>query len=194
MTQAENSAPSANQQIARAAGTVMVAFIISNLVGVVRGIVITNAFGTSVAMDSFNAANRIAELLFNMVAGGALGSAFIPTFTGFLTKDDRKGAWKLASGVINLVFLGVDFNFHSVMDLCPTDCPLWPVPTGAGRQCGPGSTDDLAAADDAAFSGHFWDQRVSDGDSQCSSGVLDPSYCAFHVFAGNDLGYLAPAA
>ena len=107
MTQAENSAPSANQQIARAAGTVMVAFIISNLVGVVRGIVITNAFGTSVAMDSFNAANRIAELLFNMVAGGALGSAFIPTFTGFLTKDDRKGAWKLASGVINLVFLAL---------------------------------------------------------------------------------------
>ena len=107
MTQAEQSAPSANQQIARAAGTVMAAFIISNLVGVVRGIVITNAFGTSVEMDSFNAANRIAELLFNLVAGGALGSAFIPTFTGFLTREDRSGAWKMASGVINLVFLAL---------------------------------------------------------------------------------------
>ena len=107
MTQAEQSAPSANQQIARAAGTVMAAFIISNLVGVVRGIVITNAFGTSVEMDSFNAANRIAELLFNLVAGGALGSAFIPTFTGFLTREDRPGAWKMASGVINLVFLAL---------------------------------------------------------------------------------------
>ena len=50
---------------------------------------------------------RIAELLFNLVAGGALGSAFIPTFTGFLTKEDREGAWKLASGVINLVFLAL---------------------------------------------------------------------------------------
>ena len=107
MTQADNITPSANRQIARAAGTVMVAFIISNLVGVVRGIVITNAFGTSVEMDSFNAANRIAELLFNLVAGGALGSAFIPTFTGFLTREDRAGAWKLASGVINLVFLAL---------------------------------------------------------------------------------------
>ncbi len=97
----------ANQQIARAAGTVMVAFIISNLVGVIRGVVITNAFGTTVEMDSFNAANRIAELLFNLVAGGALGSAFIPTFTGFLTREDRTGAWKLASGVINLVFLAL---------------------------------------------------------------------------------------
>lgn len=97
--------PSANQQIARAAGTVMVAFIISSLVGVLRGIVITNAFGTSAEYDSFNAANRIVELLFNLVAGGALGSAFIPTFTGYLTRKDQRGAWLLASGVTNLVLL-----------------------------------------------------------------------------------------
>lgn len=97
----------ANQQIARAAGTVMFAFIISNLVGVLRGIVITNAFGTSAELDSYNAANRIVELLFNLVAGGALGSAFIPTFTGFLTREDRPGAWRLASGVINLVLVAL---------------------------------------------------------------------------------------
>jgi len=96
-------ASNANRNIARAAGTVMVAFVVSNLVGVARGIVITNAFGTSSQIDSFNAANRIVEVLFNLVAGGALGSAFIPTFTGFLTKEDRPGAWRLASGVINLV-------------------------------------------------------------------------------------------
>lgn len=95
--------PSANRQIARAAGTVMIAFIISNLVGVVRGMVITGAFGTSADLDSFNAANRIAELLFNLVAGGALGSAFIPIFTGFLIRKEQHGAWKLASSVINLV-------------------------------------------------------------------------------------------
>lgn len=97
----------ANQQIARAAGTVMAAFIISNLVGLARGIVITRAFGTSAEFDSFNAANRIVELLFNLVAGGALGSAFIPMFTSFLAKEDREGAWRLASGVTNLVFLAL---------------------------------------------------------------------------------------
>ena len=107
MTQPLGSTPSANRTIARAAGTVMFAFIISNLVGVARGIVITNAFGTSANMDSFNAANRIVELLFNLVAGGALGSAFIPTFTGFLTREDRPGAWRLASGVINLVLIAL---------------------------------------------------------------------------------------
>jgi putative peptidoglycan lipid II flippase len=36
-------------------------------------------------------------LLFNLVAGGALGSAFIPVFTGFLTRGDKRSAWRLAS-------------------------------------------------------------------------------------------------
>ena len=108
MTQpVRKSPPTANQQIAQAAGTVMFAFIISNLVGVARGIVITDAFGTSAQLDSFNAANRIVEVLFNLVAGGALGSAFIPTFTGFLTREDQRGAWRLASGVVNLVLLAL---------------------------------------------------------------------------------------
>jgi putative peptidoglycan lipid II flippase len=96
---------SANRQIARAAGTVMAAFILSNLFGLVRGILVYRAFGTSLELDSFNAANRVAELLFNLMAGGALGSAFIPTFTGLLAKDDRPSAWRLASSVANLLLL-----------------------------------------------------------------------------------------
>jgi putative peptidoglycan lipid II flippase len=94
-----------NAQIARAAGTVMAAFVFSNLVGLIRGIIITNAFGTNSNLDAFNAASRVTELLFNLVAGGALASAFIPTFTGFLIKGDREDAWRLASAVTNLVFL-----------------------------------------------------------------------------------------
>lgn len=109
MEESDKNLQTANRQIARATGTVMVAFIISNLVGLARGIVITYAFGTSAELDSFNAANRIAEMLFNLVAGGALGSAFIPMFTSFLAKEDRDGAWRLASGVINLVFLVLIF-------------------------------------------------------------------------------------
>ena len=101
-TESQNTA---NQQIARAAGMVMMAFIISNLAGLVRQILVANAFGTGPAMDAFTAANRIPETLFNLVAGGALGSAFIPTFTSLLAKNKQEKAWKLASAIINLVFL-----------------------------------------------------------------------------------------
>jgi putative peptidoglycan lipid II flippase len=94
-----------NRQIARAAGLVMMAFVFSQLAGLVRQILVANAFGTSPEMDAFNAANRVAETLFNLVAGGALGSAFIPTFTGLLTKEKKTEAWQLASAVGNWVFI-----------------------------------------------------------------------------------------
>ena len=96
---------SANRQIARAAGTVMFAFVLSNVVGLVRQILISRAFGTGDAYDAFVAASRYPDLIFNLIAGGALASSFIPVFTGFLEKEDRASAWKLASAVINLVVL-----------------------------------------------------------------------------------------
>jgi len=98
---------SASRQIARAAGTVMIAFIITQLLGLVRGMVNYRVFGAGAEMDSFNAANRVTEVLFNLMAGGALGSAFIPTFTGLLARDQRHTAWKLASAIANLLLLAL---------------------------------------------------------------------------------------
>lgn len=95
----------ANRQIARAAGTVMAAFVLSNLIGLVRGILILRGFGTGLEMEAFNTANRLAETLFNLVAGGALASAFVPTFTGFLTRKETTRAWHLASAIANLVLI-----------------------------------------------------------------------------------------
>ncbi len=100
MTISEN-----NRQIARAAGTVMFAFVLGNLVGLVRQILVANAFGTQAEIEAFNAANRVSETLFNLMAGGALASAFIPTFTGLLSKGKQSKAWRLASSIANLIFL-----------------------------------------------------------------------------------------
>jgi putative peptidoglycan lipid II flippase len=104
MDEIETASP-ANRQIARAAGTIMVAFALSNLVGLVRQILITRAFGTGSSIDAFYAASTYPDLIFSLVAGGALSSAFIPTFTAFLVKKDRAGAWKLASSITNLILL-----------------------------------------------------------------------------------------
>lgn len=97
--------PAANAQIARAAGTVMAAFIFSNLVGLLAKTLTARVFGTGIESNAFFAANRFSEILFNLVAGGALGSAFIPVFTGLLANEQREKAWKLASGIANLVSL-----------------------------------------------------------------------------------------
>ena len=102
--QKENSHNSkATKTIARGAITVMSAFIISNLVGLFAKTLTARYFGTGIESNAFFAANRFSEILFNLVAGGALGSAFIPVFTGLLAKNENQKAWKLASAVMNLV-------------------------------------------------------------------------------------------
>jgi putative peptidoglycan lipid II flippase len=95
----------ANRQIARAAGTVMIAIVLGQLVGLLAKVLTANQFGVGMESDAFFAANRFSDILFNLVAGGALGSAFIPTFTGLLTREQRPAAWKLASAIANLVLL-----------------------------------------------------------------------------------------
>ncbi len=96
---------SSHRQIARATGIVMAAFVASRLFGLVRDMVIAAQLGTSDASDAYYAAFRIPDTIFALVAGGALASAFIPTFAGLLARDDREGAWRLASGVINLLLV-----------------------------------------------------------------------------------------
>ena len=93
------------RQIVRAASIVMVAFALSRVLGLVRQMVIAGQFGTGVEMDAYQAAFRLPDLLFQLMAGGALGSAFIPTFTGYLTRGDRAGARHLVSAIINLVLV-----------------------------------------------------------------------------------------
>jgi putative peptidoglycan lipid II flippase len=83
----------------------MIALLFSNLTNLVSIILMGTTFGTEGELDAFFAANRVSETLFTLMAGGALGSAFIPTFTGLLTKDKWKTAWKLASAIINLLLV-----------------------------------------------------------------------------------------
>jgi putative peptidoglycan lipid II flippase len=96
---------SSTRQIVRAATLVMALFLLSRIAGLAREMIIGARFGTSAEMDAYLAAFRVPDLLFQLVAGGALGSAFIPVFTGCLTRRDLTGAWRVFSAVTNLVLI-----------------------------------------------------------------------------------------
>lgn len=98
----------------------MLAFVLSNVVGLVRQILVSRAFGTNQALDAFYAAATFPDLLFNLLAGGALASAFIPTLSGFLAKNDREDAWRLASAVTNLVILALSLVSSFAALFAPT--------------------------------------------------------------------------
>ena len=95
----------AERSITRAAGLVMAGFLLSNLTGLAQRILTTRSFGTGFELDAFFAAQRVPDLLFNLLAGGALASAFIPAFTALLGRGDRQGAWRLASSISILTAL-----------------------------------------------------------------------------------------
>ena len=89
--------------IASAATLVILLFILSRGTGLLREMIIGARFGTSADLDAYLAAFRIPDLLFQLVAGGALGSAFIPTFAAAWTEDSQQQAWLLFSRVLNLL-------------------------------------------------------------------------------------------
>ncbi len=83
----------------------MFAILLGQVAGLVRGILVARAFGASPELDAFFAANRVSETLFLLIAGGALGSAFLPTFAGLLARAETDSAWRLASALANTVTL-----------------------------------------------------------------------------------------
>ena len=97
------SAQQAQRTIGSAALLIMIFFVLSRVAGLAREMLSGALFGASAEYDAYQAAFRVPDLLFQLVAGGALGSAFIPTFSGYLSKDDQPGAWLLLSRVLNLV-------------------------------------------------------------------------------------------
>ena len=101
----EQRGASDKAQIARAAGLVMALFVVSRALGLLREMVISHQFGTGGDLDAYLAAFRLPDILFQIVAGGALASAFIPTFATCWARGSEKGAWRLASAIINLVLV-----------------------------------------------------------------------------------------
>lgn len=97
-------AESRRANLARSTLLVMVSFGLAKGISLVQTFIIARAFGVSADYDAFVAANRLPEVIFNLIAGGAIAFAFIPVFTGLLAKNETRTAWKTASHVVNTVF------------------------------------------------------------------------------------------
>lgn len=117
-----------NAQIIRAAAVVLVGFLASGVLGVMRTAVFSATFGTSAELDAFYAAQRIPEMLFTLVAGGALGSSFIPVFSRFRAADDDAHAWRLASAVMSLSALAAAVLALVIVLAAPVLVPALLVP------------------------------------------------------------------
>jgi putative peptidoglycan lipid II flippase len=92
-----------HRALAQAGLVVSGAFLISRILGWVRVAVIGVTFGAGRELDAFFAAFRLPDLIFQLVAAGALSSALIPIVAALLTTDEQQRAWRLVSTVTNLM-------------------------------------------------------------------------------------------
>jgi len=88
---------SEKRNIARAAGVLGTATIISRILGMVRDMVVSRLFGAGYATDAFFAAFQIPNMLRRFFAEGALTSAFVPIFSEYYTKEGEVKARELAN-------------------------------------------------------------------------------------------------
>jgi putative peptidoglycan lipid II flippase len=83
------------------------AYLTSKGLGVLRQSLFNALFGTGSDATAYYAAFRLPDTLFNLVAGGALSSAFIPVFISSENRHGNGEAWRLASLVFNVVVVGL---------------------------------------------------------------------------------------
>ena len=93
------------RHIARNVLVVAASFGLAAVAGLFRNAVIAATFGIGSELDAYYAAFKLPDLLFTVVAGGALATAFIPIFADYVADGDRGGAWRLTSAVLNWVIM-----------------------------------------------------------------------------------------
>ena len=105
----------------------------SRVLGLARDQVLASLFGAGNAMDAFNVAFRVPNLVRDLFAEGAMSAAFVPVFMRELTRDGKASAWRLGNNVINallattgvLVVAGILFA-HPIVSVFAHDYAVVP--------------------------------------------------------------------
>jgi putative peptidoglycan lipid II flippase len=118
-------------------GIVAGGYVLSRVLGIFRQVVISREFGVdNPALSAYFVAFRIPDSLFQLIAGATLAAALIPVFTKVWNDEGEEHAWRVASSVLNLLFLAT-----LLLSILSFICAPWLVPLVA-----PGLGDDSGSS------------------------------------------------
>lgn len=80
---------------------------LSRAVGFVRVLVVAAVLGTTYLGNAFQAANSVSNVLFELLAAGALSAVLVPAFVDLLDDGDQAGAEQVAGGVLGIAIVGL---------------------------------------------------------------------------------------
>ncbi|RYG46412.1 murein biosynthesis integral membrane protein MurJ [bacterium] len=86
--------------VAKFGGIMVASLLLSRILGLVRDTIMVAQFGIGLDTDAYRIAVQIPDMIFTLIAGGGLSSAFIPVFSGLLHTDREDEAWEVFSVVV----------------------------------------------------------------------------------------------
>jgi putative peptidoglycan lipid II flippase len=89
------------------AGVITAGNLASRLTGFLRVLAVGAVLGTTFAGNTYQSANLVSNILFELLAAGLLSSVLVPPFVRLLEKGDRAGAERLAGAVLGLALVGL---------------------------------------------------------------------------------------
>lgn len=104
-TEPPNPGESGAKTVAKAGAIMAGAILLSRILGMVRETVMFAQFGIGLDTDAYRLAVLLPDMIFMLVAGGALSSSFIPVFSEYWHKGKRDDAWRVFNSVITLTVL-----------------------------------------------------------------------------------------
>ncbi len=87
------------------AALMAIIILFSKVLGLLRDILVANAYGTTDPAIAYETASRLPILLFDLVIGGVVTSAFIPVFSDLLVREGKPAAMRYAASYVNMITL-----------------------------------------------------------------------------------------
>ncbi|MBU1018123.1 murein biosynthesis integral membrane protein MurJ [Patescibacteria group bacterium] len=86
--------------------------LLSRFLGIMRDHLLAKTFGATAGtginnLDTYYAAFRIPDMLYNLLIFGAISAAFIPIFTQYKKEGKFKDAWEFASSMLHLMLIAI---------------------------------------------------------------------------------------
>lgn len=90
----------AAKTVAKAAALIAMLTVLARLVGFARNIVFSNTVGQTCLGQTYQTTNTIPNIVFEIVAGGALAAVVVPLISTYVAKDDHEKASQTASALL----------------------------------------------------------------------------------------------
>ena len=95
----------AEENLIRSSSVMAIGTVFARITGFIRGLLVVALLGTAILGDTFNVANVMPTILYNLLVGGALTSVFIPQIVRSLRDTDGGDAFISLLYTISFLFL-----------------------------------------------------------------------------------------